>query len=398
MKLHSLKLGPGPLRIGLIVNPAAGMGGRLGLKGTDGRAFLEALRRGARPVSPGRARRFLQSLRGEWVEELLVPPGIMGLEAVEDSGNLRGKVRVVGCVPPSKWPTTAEDTVRCASQISADVDVLVFVGGDGTARDILDAVDQNVAVLGVPAGVKVYSAVFAVSPEAAARLIGDCSVRGCTLEEREVLDIDEEAFRAGSLKARLYGYLLVPRAPGVIQAGKEPTRSQEALDDIAEQVAELVEDCTLYILGPGSTVYRVAERLGVRKTLLGVDAYHNGELVGRDLDADKILELASRYDRVKIVLTPIGGTGFLLGRGNQQIPPELLRRLGRDSLIIVSDPEKLRRLNYRLLIDTGDPQVDDMLEGPVRVIIGYNRWAMARIVAAHKSAAGSRGAALGGPY
>jgi predicted polyphosphate/ATP-dependent NAD kinase len=379
--MASRRLGPGRLRVGLIVNPAAGMGGRLGLKGTDGRAFLEALARGAKPSSPLRASRFLWGLDPSAVSEVLLPPGLMGLAAPGRPWRLAGKLGLVECVEESKWPTSRWDTVRCALQLRENVDVLVFVGGDGTARDVLDAVGSSVPVLGVPAGVKVYSAVFAYSPEAAARTVNLCASEGCPVEEAEIVDIDEELFRAGRLELRLYGYALTPRPPGLIQASKD-TRASGDPGGIAEYVAETIERCTLYILGPGSTVARVAEALGVRKTLLGVDAYHNGRLVGVDLDAEGLERLARRYRRVRLVLSPIGGTGFLLGRGNQQITPALAARIGREGLIVVASPEKLRRLRYRLLVDTGDPSVDERLEGPVRVITGYNRMTMARIVAA----------------
>ena len=381
-----LSLGPGPLKVGVIVNPAAGMGGRLGLKGTDGRAFIEALARGAEPVSPLRASRFLWALEPSWIEELLLPPGIMGAGSPGYPWRLFGKVRIVECVPPGKWPTSRLDTIECARAMAGIVDLLVFVGGDGTARDVMDSIDLSTPARGGPAGVKVYSPVFAKSPEAAASIVGRCSEDGCILEEREVLDIDEEAFRRGELRASHYGYLLVPRVPGAVQGGKEPSRAGPGvLDDIAEQVAEDVEDCTLYILGPGTTVARVAARLGVEKSLLGVDAYHNGRLVGRDLDADSMEEIATRYRRVKLILSPIGGTGFLLGRGNQQIPPSIIRRAGREGLIVVSDPEKLRSINYTLLVDTGDKSLDEELEGPIKVVVGYNRWAIAFVKPAWKA-------------
>ena len=378
-----LELGPGPLVLGVIVNPAAGMGGRLGLKGTDGAAFLEALARGARPVSPLRAARFLEALHPESVREILIPPGPMGAGAPGYPWRLDSRLRVLDCVPPGKWPTTREDTLECARIMGERVDLLVFVGGDGTARDVLEAVGEDVPVLGVPAGVKVYSAVFAYSPEAAAGIVGQCSSLGCPLEEAEIVDIDEEAFRAGRLDMRVYGYALTPRPQGLVQSAKESILAGPGeLEGIAEQVAELIEPCTLYILGPGTTVARVARVLGVQKTLLGVDAIHNGRLVGVDLDADRLEELARRHKRVALVLSPIGGTGFLLGRGNQQISPAVVKAAGRDGLIVVSTPDKLRRLGYRLLVDTGDREVDEELEGPVRVVVGYNRWAMARIVAA----------------
>ncbi|MEB3851932.1 MAG: ATP-NAD kinase family protein [Desulfurococcales archaeon] len=377
----TLTLGPARLRVGVIVNPVAGMGGRLALKGTDGAALLEALARGARPVSPIRASRFLAGLDPRLVDRVYMPAGLMGSEAPGYPWRLEGRVSILDCVEPHKWPTSRLDTIACARAMLGLVDLLVFVGGDGTARDVLEAVGLQLPILGVPAGVKVFSGVFAVSPESAARLVARCATSGCPLEEAEIVDADEEEYRRGRLALRLHGYALTPKAPGLLQGAKEPTAPDD-LEGIGLQVAEMVEECTLYILGPGSTVAWVARALGVEKTLLGVDAYHAGRLVGRDLDAGRLESLASSYDRVRLILTPVGGTGFLLGRGNQQITPAILRRAGRDGLIVVSAPSKLRGLHYRLLVDTGDPEVDSMLEGHVRVVVGYNRWAVARIVAA----------------
>ena len=370
-------LGPGRLRVGMIVNPAAGMGGRLGLKGTDGPAFLEALRRGARPVSPGRAARFLVALPAGVVEELVAPPGVMGLGAVEAVG-WRGRVRTANCVDLGKWPTERGDTVRCAQEISRIANVLVFVGGDGTARDVLEATGGSVPLLGVPSGVKVYSAVFAVNPEAAARLLEACARRGCRVEPREVLDVDEEAFRRGELSVRLYGYAPTPVEPGLVQAGKQAVPAEGEAEAIGHYLAETMEECRLYILGPGTTVKAVADALGVEKTLLGVDAVHNGRLVGKDLDEEGLLRLLDRHPRAAIVVTPIGGQGFILGRGNQQISPRVIRRVGPENIIVVATPTKLRSLRV-LRVDTGDPELDKQLAGWRRVLTGYAAYKLVKV-------------------
>ncbi|GAB6148601.1 ATP-NAD kinase family protein [Stetteria hydrogenophila] len=376
------RLGPGPLRVGFLVNPVAGMGGRLGLKGTDGPALAEALRRGARPVAPGRARAFLEALRslaGPLGVRLgfHAPPGVMG-------GSLLGEAgipwRSVPCVDPGKWPTSRGDTLRCAGELARlGVDVIVFVGGDGTARDVLDATRGGVPVLGVPSGVKMYSAVFAVNPAAAARILADCALRGCRVEPREVLDIDEEAFRRDELRVRLYGYAPTPVEEGLVQSGKEAAPAGEEAAGLGEYVAESMEECRLYLLGPGSTVKAVADALGVEKTLLGVDAVHNGRLVGRDLDEAGILRLLDSHERAAIVVTPIGGQGFIFGRGNQQFSPQVIRRVGAGNIIIVATPTKLRRLNV-LRVDTGDEELDRLLSGWRRVITGYARYRLVKVV------------------
>ena len=371
----------GVRRIGVIVNPIAGVGGRLGFKGSDGAYGIRAVMEGAELVSPARARRFAQALREEaeraGVEiEILTPPGLMGIESLRSP-----ELRIVTepCVPPKIWPTTAHDTIRCARALARRVELLAFVGGDGTARDIYTAIGVSLPVVGVPAGVKMYSAVFAVNPEAAAEVVVAALQGRAALEERPVIDVDEDEFRRGRLVLRTYGHLLVPVLEGVVvETSKSPSRG-EGLEEIAEFfVRELVEECTLYILGPGSTIARIAEKMGVKKTLLGVDAVHNGRLVGVDLNERGILELLERYGKVKIVVTPIGGQGFILGRGNQQISPEVLRRVSKDDLIVVATPDKLRGLKS-LRVDTGDREVDERFKGYVRVLVGYDKWRMVRV-------------------
>ncbi|GBF08913.1 conserved hypothetical protein [Aeropyrum pernix] len=370
--------------IGLIVNPLAGVGGKLGFKGSDGAYGIRALMMGADLVAPRRARVFLESLDNELAGKgmevrLLLPPGRMGESVAREAGRLRAvKVEAVPCVDPRIWPTTAHDTIRCARTIENEVDLLVFAGGDGTARDILNAVDMRLPVLGIPSGVKVYSGVFAVNPRSAARVVTAFLEGRVRLEERPVVDVDEEEFRRDRLVLRTFGKLLVPVAEGVVESTKT-LAGGEGLEDIARFFAEeLYRDCTLYILGPGRTVARIAEYLGVRKTLLGVDAVHNKKLVGKDLDEKAIIELIEKHPRTVIVLSPIGGQGFILGRGNQQLSPRVVRKVGKEGIVVVSDPEKLRSLG-RLRVDTGDDDVDRMMRGYIRVLIGYGKWKMVRI-------------------
>lgn len=374
--------------LGFIVNPLAGIGGPLGFKGSDGAYAIKALMMGARLVSPGRAEVFIDALSREATArglevEVLAPPGLMGYdEASKASGAL--DVTEVPCLPRGMWPTTAHDTRRCASRMErAGVDLLVFVGGDGTARDIYESVDKRLPVLGVPAGVKVYSAVFAVSPADAARVAADFLEGSRSLEERPVVDIDEDEYRRGRLVLRLYGYMLVPGGDGMVPSSKAPS-GYSGVDEIAEFFAEeLAKPCTLIVLGPGETVARIAERLGEPKTLLGVDVYHNGRAIARDVDEPTLYRLVKEHrergGRVLVVVSPIGGQGFIFGRGNQQISPRVLRLVGRDGVVVVASEDKLRGLDA-LRVDTGDREVDDMMRGYIRVLTGYARWRLVKVV------------------
>lgn len=359
-------------KIGLIINPIAGMGGRVGLKGTDGEAYYEALRRGAKPVASQRALEFLNSIRIREFD-LLVAPGTMGHDIVEKTDLVGNVVEIIGEITT---PTSADDTVKIARMMAdRNTDLIVFVGGDGTARDICKAVSTAVPVLGVPSGVKMFSSVFAVNPRAAARVLDAFIEEKTVLAEREVLDIDEEAYRRGKLLIKLYGYLKVPVISDHIQSSKSVSSSfydeEENKKAIARRIVEEMEPDTLYILGPGTTVKAIADLLGVPKTLLGIDGVLNKRLIGKDLDEKAILELLDMYPRAKIIITPIGGQGFIFGRGNQQISPAIIKRIGKKNIIIIATRDKIRELK-KLRIDTGDARVDDMLRGYIRVIVDYN--------------------------
>mgnify|MGYP000008676249 CR=1 FL=1 len=375
------------MKVGLIVNPIAGMGGRVGLKGTDG-VVEEAIRRGAQPVAPARAREFVEALAtvvsSLSVEiELVTCPPPMGADVVEGCG-LHCKTIDVDV----NEPTSAEDTKKCVVGLYAEgVRLLVFVGGDGTARDILDAVNENglddLLVVGVPSGVKMYSGVFVINPLDAAdvvRLVAQGTARPA---EFEVMDADEDAFRQDRFIIRLYGYLKGPAVParfqGAKQASPETVDEHEAQEAIARYIIDEMQPDGTYILGPGTTVKTVADLLGIKKTTLGVDVYRSGS-VHNDVNEAQLLELIDNPQKTWIVVSPIGHQGMLFGRGNQQISPRIIRLVGRDNIWVICTPSKLQGIQDKTLkVDTGDPEVDEMLRGYIRVITDYNEVRLVKV-------------------
>ena len=357
-------------RLGFIVNPIAGMGGAVGLKGTDGKEILEkAVGLGAKPVAPARAETFLLTLNSIWKDVLLISgAGLMGETEAQNSG--------FGCkvFGEKREQTSKQDTTETAKQIVDEgVDLLVFCGGDGTARDVLNAVDKKVPVLGVPTGVKMHSAVFAVDPKAAARITARFLSGQLPLWEAEVMDIDEEAFRQGRVSARLHGYVLTPYEPRLIQVAKiaspmtqSDLRNQAAL---AVYIIEKMEEDVVYVISAGTTTRTIGDLLDEKKTLLGVDIFKNKKIVARDVNEKQILE-AIKGETVKVVVTPIGGQGFIFGRGNQQISPEVIQQVGKDNIIVIATENKMKNLKA-LKVDTGDPDLDASFRGKITVITDY---------------------------
>ncbi len=361
------------LKIGLLVNPYAGLGGPVGLKGSDGADIRdEALKRGARPRAIERAHRALAALVGADIE-IVCWEGAMGSAALEGL-----ELDWQSCGKPNAEPTTAEDTARAAQAIAAQQpDVLVFAGGDGTARDILDAVGDRVAALGIPSGVKMHSAVYAVSPEAAGELLKRLASAGLVnVELREVRDIDEDAFRQGVVKARFYGELLTPEEGHFLQRTKVAGVESEALvaEDIAADIVESLVPGRIYLMGPGSTTAAIMAELGLPNTLLGVDAFCDGELLLSDAGEAELLTLLEREAKpAEIIVTAIGGQGHVFGRGNQQFSPAVLRTVGLDNITIVAGKGKIKGLNGEpLLVDTNDPALDAELCGYRKVVTGYH--------------------------
>lgn len=355
-------------KIGLIVNPVAGMGGSVGLKGTDGKEiYLKALELGAQPVTPGKAHEVIEHLKNVETIDWLVGPGKMGEYTLQEMGLDHTVIGETG------EDTTGEDTRRIARQmVENGAELIVFVGGDGSARDMFDAVGTNTPVVATPAGVKIFSAAFAISTRGAAEML-DAFVGGVGVTEEEVLDIDEEAYQNNRLDSRLYGYLMVPNVRAFLQPGKIASTtpsSEESKAEIASYIVEELAPETLYILGPGSTVKAVADEMNVAKTLLGVDAVYEGQLVGQDLNEKGILALLEQYEKRKLIITPLGGNGFIFGRGSKMFTPEVIRSVGKKNVIIVGDRDKVQHLDC-LRVDSGDFSLDEELSGFLKVWVGY---------------------------
>ncbi|MHA1805932.1 MAG: ATP-NAD kinase family protein [Promethearchaeota archaeon] len=363
--------------LGLIINPIAGMGGPGALKGTDSREILEkAISMGAKPTALERAKELLQNLTSVKSKiKFLTCPSYMGensLREMEFNHSLIHDPLFDGVSSP--YDTTNEHTKVAAKKLiqNPNLRLLIFIGGDGTARDILNAIDKQIPCLGIPAGVKVFSSVFSMNPRVGARLILQYLWDETPLRESEVLDVDEEAYRKGTLDVKIYGYMLVPHVPEYSQASKMGTPSSD-LDNqerIAKMIIESMEDDTYYLLGPGTTIKVITDELKQEKTLLGVDLMHNRKIVAKDLNEQQILEYLKKGKKVKIILSPIGKQGFILGRGNLQFSPTVLKKIGPKNLIIVSTKYKLSTIkNGVLKIDTRDSQLDEEFKGFYRVIV-----------------------------
>jgi len=366
-------------RLGLIVNPIAGMGGKVGLKGTDGPETLErALKLGATPIAPQRAIEAMRTLRTSSKSsiEVVTCPQRMGEESAKEAGFSPAVIEGI-----SGERTTSEDTRRAAKTLQArDVDLLLFVGGDGTARDIFDAIDRKTPCLGIPAGVKVYSAVFSTNPQAGGNLSASYLDGEATLTDAEILDVDEPSFREDRISVRLYGYLRVPFHTTNLQSSKttSPMSEDEAFaqDSIAKFVEEELKDDWTYIIGPGSTTAALGRRLGFEKTMLGVDAIRGKTLVAKDLSEQGIMRLLNS-GKAAIIVTPIGGQGFIFGRGSPQISAEVIRRVGKGNIMVIATKHKIHSLKLkRLLVDTGDTELDRELGGYMKTITGYREFSV----------------------
>ena len=356
--------------VGFIVNPIAGMGGVVGLKGTDGKEILnKAITLGAKPIAPARAETFLSEFKT--IKEniqLLVGAGLMGEKEAKNQGF---NYKVFG---NNKKDTHSEDTKEIVNLVMKEgIDLLAFCGGDGTAIDVLNTINTKLPVLGVPTGVKMHSAIFSVNPKAAARIATQFLKSQLPLWEAEVLDIDEDSYRKGRVSAKLHGYLLSPYEPSLIQGSKiaSPITESELRNQaaIAIYIIETMEPDIIYIISAGTTTRTIGDLLDEKKTLLGVDLFRNKKIIAKDVNEKKILE-AIEQKIARIIVTPIGGQGFIFGRGNQQISPKVIRQVGLDNITIIATENKMKNLR-KLKVDTGDPELDAKLIGSISVITDY---------------------------
>ena len=342
--------------------------------GSDGADIREqALAYSDNLRSPERTRRFLAALNtGERIE-WFCGKGVMGEQLLQQQG-----WPIVAAFGAGHSDTCAGDTAEVVRQLQQQsLDLLVFVGGDGTARDVLDQLDGSTPCLGVPAGVKMQSGVFALSPEAAAEIINGLQLTTLiSVDEQDVRDIDEEALRHGRVRSRYYGSMQVPAEPRYLQRLKQSGVEDESLvlDEIADQLTEIMEDeGRVMLVGPGGTTAHWLRSLGLDYTLVGFDLVQAGQLLQADLTADDVLQWQQRQPDLLLVISPTGNQGVLIGRGNQQLSPAFLRALPKTQWRVVSSRSKLQQLHGQpLIVDSNDSALDRHLCGLYPVITAYH--------------------------
>lgn len=361
-------------RLGVVVNPFAGIGGALALKGSDGAEVREkALAMGAEKKANEKMAKALSILEALSAQFTIVTAG--GEMGEDVCASLGLPFDVV--YQSTEAQTEGEDTERAVQAfLNCNLDVILFAGGDGTARNVCNVVGDTVPVLGVPAGCKIHSGVYCVTPSAAGQVISQM-IKGeiVSVMEGEVRDIDETAFRTGKVIAKHYGEMRVPAELTYVQAVKMGGKEDEALvlDDIAATISEIMDDNpeTYFVMGSGSTVGAVMDYMGLENTLLGVDVVQDKALVASDVTASQLLRLTEGKP-TQVVLTVIGGQGHILGRGNQQLSPDFIRAIGKQNIRIVATKQKLQSLeNKPLRLDSGDTELDAILRGAFTIITGY---------------------------
>ena len=367
-------------KLGLIVNPIAGIGGKVGLKGSDGqKALYFAQELGAKPESNLKTKQALDhllQLKDDF--DLITYPGLMGEDVAKSCGITPIIIGIDNSV------TTSDDTIRAASDMkNLDVSLILVAGGDGTARDIHKSIGESIPVLGIPAGVKIYSGIYALTSyyagkAAAMFLSGDLS--GVKLAE--IMDIDEDAFRNGKLSAQIYGYMQTLDAPTLIQGSKTTTftTEKEEFIGISRELIRIMEDDIYYIISSGTTFQPFMDELGLQNTLLGVDIIFNNKLIASDVNENTILEFISNR-KAKIIVTIIGGQGYIFGRGNQQISSKVIKAIGKENIIVASSSPKLTALSGSpLRVDTGEKHLDNYLSGYMPIITGFKQSHMYKVV------------------
>ncbi len=370
--------------IGFLINPIAGMGGKVGLKGTDGVEIMKKAKElGAEPIAQKRAEETIKLIFDMKVEiKWLTCLKNMGEDVLKSVGYKEGVDYTVVYDTPSS--TTSKDTKKaCTKFKEMNADLILFCGGDGTARDISSVVGKDIPMIGIPAGVKMFSAVFGINPRSAAEVVSGFVRQEYNVAEAEIMDIDEESYRRGELQAKLFDYALTPYEGSLVQTCKSVyggVDDESSKEEIAKYVLEIIEEekDSLFILGAGSTIEKIGKELEIDHTLLGVDVVKNGKLIAKDVNEQKLLDILEKEKKAIIIIGVIGSQGFVFGRGNQQISPKVLRKVGVDNIKIVATPVKMAQ-TPSLRVDTGDEEFDKMLSGYHKVIIGYHEMRMVKV-------------------
>lgn len=362
-------------KLGLVINPIAGIGGSVALKGSDGVGVAEqAMALGATAKSNARASLALEILL-PYKDNMTIYT--VSSDMGESTAKALGFTTQVVHQVENKVTTERDTELAVKALIDEGIDLLLFAGGDGTARNVCHIVDDKFPVLGIPAGCKIHSGVYAITPKAAGRVVELMITNQLvSLTDADVMDIDESLFREGIVKAKRFGEMRVPSELRYIQAVKSGGKESDelVLQDIAADVIAKMDD-ELFIIGSGSTTAFVMEELALENTLLGVDAICQQALIASDLTEADLWQLMQPYKlgQVKLVITLIGGQGHIFGRGNQQLSPRIIRAIKKENIMIIATKAKLNALQARPLIaDTGESELDMELSGYLPVITGYN--------------------------
>ncbi len=365
------------LKIGFLVNPIAGMGGKVGLKGTDG-VVEKAKNLGAKPIAPSKSLETLEEFLYIYSQKddikWFTCSNIMGYDELLKAG--AKKIQVV--YRYNKDKTCSDDTKNaCEKLLKENVELILFCGGDGTARDIFSIIGTKIPILGIPSGVKMHSAVFGVNTSATAKMLHEFVNNRLTIGDADIMDLDEKRYRKGEWNIKLFGVAKGIIEPTYVQVGKsifESVSDNEIKDELAEHIKDEIKKNPdfLYLFGSGGTINYIAYNLDLKNTLLGIDAFYKGKIIGSDLNEEKILKLLEKYPKAKVILSPIGAQGFILGRGNLQLSSEVIRKIGINNILVVSTPSKLLSTPV-IRIDTGDKNLDKMFfdHEYMMVVIGY---------------------------
>ncbi|MFA5771317.1 MAG: ATP-NAD kinase family protein [Thermoplasmata archaeon] len=395
--------------IGFLVNPIAGIGGKVGLKGTDGEKTLgKATKLGGKPIAPKKAIESLDIIKSNRKNiKFLTCSGDMGENELKRSGFSKkdyeivyksGKKTIAKYTKETGTKTTAKDTKKACEKFlketKENIDLILFCGGDGTARDVVSVVGERVPIIGIPAGVKMYSGIFAETPSKAGLAVVDYAnfavstkeAETIETEEVEIVDIDENEYRKGNLRLAIYGKAkticdknIIQVTKGIIDAESEEDKKAEIGEHIIEMMEK--EKDTFFILGPGTTTEKVTELLGIKKSLIGVSIIKEGKLIADDVNEKNILTIINKMknkNKIKIIISPIGNQGFIFGRGNQQLSADVIKKVGIENIIVIATPNKLKKIDT-LRVDTGDRNLDKKFKGFWKVVIGYGRWRMCKV-------------------